>query len=131
MPHALEAVTEIFTWAGLGLGILFAGLALVAFVADGTWVPVRAVIERVEGRTLVRWFDDEGGVNEAVLSEAQEHEIGLKEMADIYARHGWANRMRLHRRSPIVRGLVLLAGVLLGVGILALAVSIIGLFLGG
>lgn len=131
MGNALDAIVEIFSWVGLGLGIGVAVLALIAFVIDGTWVPVRAVVERLGERTVVRWFDASGGVNEATLSDAQLHEIGTKDMADIYAREGSADRMRLHRRSPVVRGLTLLAGVLLGVGALALAASLVMLFVRG
>jgi hypothetical protein len=131
MGNALDAIVEIFSWVGLGLGAAVAVVALIAFLADGTWMPVRGVVERLGDRTVVRWFDADGGVNEAELSEAQLHEIGAKDMIDIYAREGRANRMRLHRRSPLVRGLVLLAGVFLAVGIAALAVSLVMLFVRG
>ena len=131
MGNALDAIVEIFSWVGLGLGAAVALLALIAYAADGTWVPVRAVVERLGERTVVRWFDGDGGVNEAALSEAQLHEVGARDMVDLWARVGHADRMRLHRRSPFVRGLTLLAGVLLGVGALALAVSLVMLFVRG
>jgi hypothetical protein len=131
VDHALDAVVEIFTWVGFGVGALVAGLALLAYLVDGTWVPVRVVVERDGEHPLVRWFDDDGDVNEAPLSEAQLHEIGAKNMVDAWSRLGSKDRMRLHRRSPVVRGLVLLASVFLGVGVLAVVSSIVLLFMRG
>jgi hypothetical protein len=131
MGNALDAIVEIFSWVGLGLGSAVGIVALFAFLADGTWMPVRAVVERLEDRTVVRWFDADGGVNEATLSEAQLHEIGTKDMADIWAKHGVPDCMRLHRRSHLARGLGLLAAVLIGVGAVALAVSLAMLFVRG
>lgn len=131
MPHALDAIAEIFTWVGFGIGALAAGLALVAYLVDGTWLPVRAVVERLEDRTVVRWFDTEGGVNEATLSEADLHEIGTKGMVDVWARLGTPDRMRLQRRSAVVRALVLVAGVFVGVGVVAVIGSLILLFARG
>lgn len=131
MGNALDAIVEIFSWVGLGLGVLVAILALISFLADGTWMPVRAVVEHLDDRTVVRWFDAEGGVNEAPLSEAQLHEIGAKDMADIWAKHGVPDRMRLHRRSHVVRGLAQLAGILIGIGLVALVVSLAMIFVRG
>lgn len=131
MGNALEAVVEIFSWVGLGVGAGVVVLALIALLADGTWAPARGVVERLGDRTVVRWFDADGGVNEATLSAAQVHEVGAKDMIDIYARVGHVGRMRLHRRSPLVRALLLLAGVFLGVGATALAVSLVLLFTAG
>jgi len=131
MGNALDAIVEIFSWVGLGLGALVGIFAVFALLADGSWMPVRAVVERLADRTVVRWFDADGGVNEATLSEAQLHEIGAKDMADIWAKHGVPDRMRLHRRSHLTRGLALLAAVLLGVGAVSLVVSLAMLFLRG
>ena len=57
MDAAIDAVVEIFTWVGFGAGALLAGIALVAYLLDGTWVPARAVVEdhrARHGRALVR-----------------------------------------------------------------------------
>lgn len=131
MDAVIDVVVEIFAWAGIGLGALFAGIALVLFLLDGTWVHVRAVVERVGTGHVVRWFDEAGGVNEAPISEDQHRELGGKDMADIYARRGMKNRMRLTPRSPSVRATALLGGGLLALGMLALVVSWILLFARG
>jgi hypothetical protein len=131
MNAALDAVIEIFTWIGFGAGALLAGIALIAYLFDGTWVPVRAVVEPTEHGKVVRWFDEDGGVNEAPLTHEQLAVVGDAGMYDIFARRGWSNRMRLTQRSPLVRSLTLLAAGLLGLGVVALATSSILLFARG
>ena len=131
MNAALDAVLEIFTWIGFGAGALLAGIALMAYLFDGTWVPVRAVVEPTEHGRVVRWFDENGGVNEAPLTHEQLEVVGEAGMYDIFARRGWNNRMRLTPRSPLVRSLALLAAGLIGLGVVALAASSILLFARG
>ena len=71
MDEAFDAVIEIFSWVGLGLGALLAGVALIIYLFDGTWLPVRAVVDESERGRVVRWFDEDGRVNEALLSHEQ------------------------------------------------------------
>ncbi|KTS02731.1 MULTISPECIES: hypothetical protein [Microbacterium] len=131
MSNALDAVIEIFTWVGLGGGTLLALLAVVLLLADGTWLPARAVVEEVDGGRVVRWFDDRGGVNEAPLSSHDDAKIGSADMADIFYRRGSAHRMRLTRASPVVRFVSLLAAGILGLGLVAFVLSIVVLFARG
>lgn len=131
MHTAVDAVVEIFTWVGFGMGALLAGIALVAYLMDGTWVPVRAVVEATENGTVVRWFDEDGGVNEAPLSHEQTAAVGTAGMYDIFARRGWNNRMRLTQHSPFVRAIALLAAGLIALGAVALVVSWVLLFVRG
>ena len=131
MHTAVDAVVEIFTWVGFGAGAVLAGIALVAYLFDGTWVPVRAVVEKTESGTVVRWFDEEGGVNEAALNHEQQHAVGGAGMYDIYARRGWNNRMRLTQHSPFVRSIAFLAAGLIALGAVALIVSWVLLFTRG
>ncbi|MDF2989691.1 MAG: leucyl-tRNA synthetase [Microbacterium sp.] len=131
MSNALDAVIEIFTWVGLGGGAVLALVAVVLLLADGTWVPVRAVVEDVDGGRVVRWFDDQGGVNEAPLSPHDDAKIGSADMADIFFRRGSVHRMRLTRSSPVVRFVSLLAAGILGLGVVAFILSIVVLFARG
>jgi hypothetical protein len=131
MEATVDAIVEIFAWAGFGLGAVVAGIALVLFLLDGTWVPVRAVVEVEDARRLVRWFDEQGEPNEAPLG-AQDHP-GLEagDMVDVYSRRGWRNRMRTTPGSPAVRGARALALGLLGLGVVALILSWVLLFVRG
>ena len=131
MPQVIDALAEIFSWVGFGLGALLAGIALIMYLFDGTWVPVKAVIEESPHGRVARWFDDEGGVGEAHLSHEQEHEIGDADMADVFVRRGSRNRMRLTQSSPAVRAVARLAVGLLALGLIALATSLIMLFVRG
>ena len=131
MHETIDALVEIFSWVGFGVGALLAALALLLRLLDGTWLPTRAVVETVPNGRVVRWFDDDGGVNEALLSHEQEHEIGAKDMADIFYRRGARNRMRLTHGSPAVRAVALLAVGLLALGVVALTVSLVLLFARG
>lgn len=132
MPdHAIDALAEIFSWVGLGLGALLAGIALVMYLLDGTWLPTRAVVEDTEHGRLVRWFDEDGGVNEAHLTHEQERAVGERDMADIFYRRGYRARMRLTQGSPAVRAVALLAGGLVALGVISLVASLVLLFVRG
>lgn len=129
--ETIDALVEIFSWVGFGVGALLAALALLLRLLDGTWLPARAVVETESDGRVVRWFDDDGGVNQALLTHEQEHAIGEKDMADIFYRRGARNRMRLTPRSPAVRAVALLAVGLLALGVIASVVSLILLFARG
>lgn len=131
MDAAFDAVVEIFSWVGFGLGILIGILALLLRLFDGTWLPVRAVIEDSENGRLVRWFDEDGEVNEARLSHDQDNTLAGKGMADIFYRRGYRNRMRLTPGSPVVRAVGLFGLGLIGFGIVMLIISWVLLFVRG
>jgi hypothetical protein len=131
MDAALDAVIEIFTWVGFGVGALLAGVALILYLVDGTWVPARGVVETVEHGKVVRWFDEDGGVNEAALDHEQLRAVGESGMCDLYTRRGWNNRMRFTRHSPLVRSVALLSAGLLALGVVGLITSSVLLFLRG
>ncbi|GAB3602623.1 hypothetical protein [Microbacterium aureliae] len=130
MDARVDGIVEIFSWIGFGAGALLAGVALVLYLFDGTWVPARAVLEDGPDGRLARWFDEDGGVNEAPLTHEQAHALAGKDMADVFHRRGARNRLRLTQGSPVVRGVALLAVGFLGLGALALTVSAISLFAG-
>ena len=131
MSEAVDALTEIFSWVGIGGGLLLALIALIMHLADGTWVQTRAVVEESPTGRLVRWFDDAGGVGEAHLTHEQEHRLGDVDMADVWVRTGSRDQARLTKGSPAVRAVALLAAGLLAVGLLAMVVSLVMLFVRG
>lgn len=128
---AFDAVLEIFSWVGFGVGAVLAGIALLMYLFDGTWMPARAVVEDAAGGRVVRWFDEGGGVNEAPLSHEQQKTLGDADMADIFYRRGAQNRMRLTRSSPAVRSVAFLATGFLGLGVVCLVASLVLLFIRG
>lgn len=128
MTNALEAVVEIFSWVGLGVGSLVGIIALVALLADGSWVRVRGFVEHEADGAVIRWFDEDGLANACPLSDAQVAHLAGADAADIWVRRGVTGRMRFTRHSPAVRAWTLLAAVLLAVGAAAVVVSIVLLF---
>lgn len=131
MSNVVDIVVELFTWVGLGVGVLLALAAVVLLLADGTWLPARAVVERVDDHRVVRWFDEHGGVNEAPLSSHDDARVGPADMTDIFYRRGSMHRMRLSASSPVVRFVALLAGGVLALGVGAFVISIVLLFTRG
>ena len=131
MEATLDAIVEIFAWTGFGLGALVGGIALILYFFDGTWMPVRAVFEDDDGRRLVRWFDDQGEPNEAPLGHGEHASLKPGDMVEVYARVGWRNRMRATPGSPAVRGARNLAVGLIGLGLAALVLSWVLLFVRG
>lgn len=131
MADVVGLIAEVFTWIGLLGAVGLAFLALVARVADGDWAPARAVVEHTEDGSVVRWFDDQGVVNEAPLGPHDLDKIGGRDMADIHYRVGWQNRMRLTHGSPAVRVFIRLSLLFAGVALLAYAVGWIALIVDG
>jgi len=131
VSQAIDALAEIFSWIGFGVGALLAGVALIMYLFDGTWLPVRAVVENGPNGRLVRWFDEDGGVGEAHLTHEQDHHIGDADMADVFVRRGSRNRMRLTQGSPAVRAVSRLAVGMLALGVVALVTSMVMLFVRG
>ncbi|WES64737.1 hypothetical protein P0L94_01395 [Microbacter sp. GSS18] len=126
MDPRVGHVVEIFSWIGFGVGALLAGIALVLYVTDGTWLPMRVMIEDDDaagGRTA-RWFSDRGGVGQAHLTDEQDAALAGRDSADVFVRSGARHRLRLTRHSRLVRGVAMLAGGFLGLGVVTAAVSI-------
>ncbi|GMM95426.1 MULTISPECIES: hypothetical protein [Microbacterium] len=130
MHGAVDTVAEIFAWLGFGVGTLVAGLALILYLVDGTWRPVRIVIDDAPEGRVARWFGDDG-VGQAVLTAEQEQAIGHDDTADAFARQGSRDRLRLTAHSPLVRAVTWFAVGFLGVGVVSLGVSIALIFVRG
>lgn len=123
-PHdVIGAVAEIFTWVGFGVGAILAGIALILYIADGTWLPAHGLIEDLPDGRVIRWIDDTETVNEARLSPHELAELDGRSEADLYYRRGWRGRMRLTRGSAVVRAVSLFAVGLIGFGVVALILS--------
>jgi len=128
MDAALDAILEIFSWVGLGSGVLVGLVALILWAVDGSWLPTRGVIDHEDDRTVVRWFDDAGGVGAATATHAEAERLAGESMADIWYRLGSRDRFRLTKRSPAVRATAWLAAGLALLGVVAFAASWILLF---
>ncbi|GAB3147425.1 hypothetical protein GCM10027058_06350 [Microbacterium neimengense] len=127
--HTVDVLLETFTWVGF-LGAVAVGVVwLILLLVDGTWTPAHAVIEPGESGRVAHWFTAEGGVGRAVLSDADEAHLAGADEADIYYRPGSDDRMRFVARSPLVRLTGWFTVGFLAVGTLALALSLVTMFL--
>ncbi|GAA1943735.1 hypothetical protein [Microbacterium aquimaris] len=130
MDGAVDTVAEIFAWLGFGLGALVSGVALILYLADGTWRPVHVVIDDAHGGRVARWFGDDG-VGQAMLSEEMLRELGDADTADVFARQGSRDRLRLTAHSPLVRAVTWFAVGFLAVGAASVTVSVVMIFVRG
>lgn len=121
-------MAEVFSVGGLVTGVLLLLAALVAKLFDGGWRATRAAVEVDEHGPFVRWLGDDGAVHEHGLTTAQFAGIGGEDWATVYFRRGAAHRMRIERNSAPVRVFRLLGGIVTGVGLLALILSFIVMF---
>ncbi|MCK9915353.1 MULTISPECIES: hypothetical protein [Microbacterium] len=126
----LDVLAELFTWVGFGIGALLAGVAVVAYLFDGTWMRVDAMLEREDGELVARWFASDGGVGRAVLHPHDAERLGDAAHAELFAREGSHHRVRLSGRSPLVSALGWFAAVFLALGVVAVAASMVLLFAG-
>lgn len=126
--HTVDVLLETFTWVGF-LGAVAVGVVwLILLVADGTWIPAHAVIEPGENGRVAHWFTAEGGVGRAVLSDAEEAHLAGADEAAIYYRAGTDDRMRFVARSPLVRLTGWFTVGMLAVGVLAVVLSLVTMF---
>ncbi len=131
MLVTIGVVLDVFTWIGLGAAALLGIIAVAMWAADGTWLPADAYVDHEDGVTTVRWFDVDGDANSAPAVGALASALAGADRTAIWYRHGWHGRMRLTRRAPQLRSVVVAALALLGVGLVAAAVSLLLLFAGG
>ena len=129
--NALDAVIEIFTWLGFGGAVLLGIVAVIVWVADGTWLPAEGLVDREDGATFVRWYDADGDANGVRLSDHEAAALAGVDRVDIWYRYGWRDRMRLTRRPPGLPAVAIAAAGLLALGVVALVVSWVLLFARG
>lgn len=131
MDTALDILLEVFSWLGLGAGVLLAAVAVILWAVDGTWLPADAIVDHEDDGTVVRWFDADGDANSAHASPAEAQHLAVADRTPIWYRHGWRGRMRLTRRAAGFRAVVWAAASMLALGVLALTASWILLFARG
>lgn len=129
--HALDALLETFTWVGFGAGILILLVALFARLIDGHWSPMHVIIEEGAHGRVAHWFAADGGVGAARLTPEQEKSLAGQDEADVFARDGVHDRIRLSKGSPAVRAFTILAVALIGVGLIASVGALVQLFMRG
>lgn len=123
MSHVLDILLEVFTWIGFGGALALALVIVIMWAADGSWLEADAIVDREGDETVVRWIDADGDANRAVASPADAATLEGVDAASIWYRHGWQGRMRLTRRPPGMRTVVLSAGGMLALGVVCLVIG--------
>ena len=131
MHAAFDAVVEIFSWVGFGAGALLAGIALVIYLFDGTWLPVRAVVERPSTAGSCAGSTRTAASTRRRSLTSRQHALGGEDMADIFYRRGCARPDAAHPAFPVRAVVALLAAGLIGLGVVALIASWVLLFARG
>ncbi len=126
--NALDAVVEIFSWLGFGVGLLLLIIAVILWAADGTWLPAEGWVDHDDSGATVRWYDGDGDANSAQLTPSEASAIGGRDRVPLWYRHGWRDRMRLTRRPPGLIPVLWAAGAAVALGVVALVVSWVLIF---
>ncbi|WP_308798613.1 hypothetical protein [Agromyces silvae] len=120
----LAIIVEVLSWVGLGIGVPLFIVALILRAADGRWHEVDVgIVERGAGEpVLARWFASDE-LHERELTADELEEVDDPDSATAYADS--TGRLRFDRHSAPARVFWVLSLVLLGVGVVALAGTIV------
>jgi hypothetical protein len=121
----LAIIVEVLSWVGLGAGIPLFVVALILRAVDGQWHEVEIeVVESTRGGqpAVARWFAEDE-LRERPLTRDERHAIRDPDSATGYA--GRNGRLRFERHSAPARVFWVLSLVLLGVGVVALAGTVV------
>ncbi|WP_213815564.1 hypothetical protein [Glaciihabitans sp. dw_435] len=127
----IELLAELFTW----IGFLAGGACLLTLVivraARGSWVETDAVLVDAPGSggTLVRWMTDEGTLHTAELTPDELADIKDPDALQIHYSRRSPDRMRIGSHTDGEKVLRVTGLVLVGLGVIAVIVSIITLFI--
>lgn len=127
----LELLAEVFTWIGFSVGVLALLIRLVVQAADGTWVRTQAVLIGESPRMRVRWIAHDGVIRERELDRSEQDQLGAADDPELYYQRRSPDRTRLESVSHAARILLIVGIIFFGVGIVATALSILLLVLGG
>ncbi|MCT9821010.1 hypothetical protein N3K63_12045 [Microbacterium sp. W1N] len=130
MDHALDAVLEIFSWIGFAGAAFFGALWLVLWAADGSWLPVQAIVDRDGEHPAVRWFGTDGA-HHAFLAPHDAATLDGADEATVWHRVGRPEQVRLTRRPPALDAVGWGAVGLAALGVVTLIGSWVVLFVRG
>ncbi|GLJ62191.1 hypothetical protein M1D46_14435 [Microbacterium sp. JZ70] len=123
--HVIGAITEIFSWIGFGAALVLGLIAIIARLADGTWVPVRAFVLSEQEPPILRWFTVGHTVGEAPLTPELRAAAGDADEVDVFTNPQRPGSVRLHQHSPLPRFLGWGAIAFGGLGVVSTIVQLI------
>jgi hypothetical protein len=120
-------IAEVFTWVGLVLGAVCLLALLIMRTFGGRWVEADALAVTESGETRLRWMSLHG-LHERSL-DPEDHRFADAAAVRLYYSQRNPSRIRFEPVGHGERTMWLLAWLLLGLGVLALVVSIVLIFI--
>jgi len=127
---AVGIIAEVLSWIGLGVGLPLLAVVFLVKVHDGAWVPHEVVIvEEEDGRARARWFAA-GDFRERPLRADESVHWRGREEADAFLSERHPGLMRFEPRRPLLHAFQVLGITLASVGMTAVILSVVLLFVG-
>ncbi|MFT2818265.1 hypothetical protein [Leifsonia sp. A12D58] len=123
----LENLAEILMWIGLVIGGLCLFGLLVMQVSAGRWLETDAVMVDGTGEPRLRWMSSEG-LHEHVIHENDHRDFESSDGIRVYYSARNPHRYRFERIGHGEKLMRMLTWLFLGIGMLALIVSIVLIF---
>jgi hypothetical protein len=120
-------MAEVFTWVGLGLGAVCLLVLLLVRTFGGRWIEADGLAVTESGETRLRWMSLQG-LHERLLDPADHHVTDPAAIRLFYSQRN-PSRIRFDAVGHGERTMRLLTWLLLGLGLLALVVSTILIFI--
>jgi hypothetical protein len=120
-------IAEVFTWVGLVLGGVCLLVVLVMRTVAGHWVEAHGLAVTESGETRLRWMSLHG-LHEQLL-DPDDHHFADPAAIRLYYSQRDPSRIRFEPVGHGERTMWLLARLLLGLGLVATAVSIVLIFI--
>jgi hypothetical protein len=121
-------LAELFSWIGLGLGLVFLVLWLIVRSVSGRWIETDAEVVNESGAACLRWMSIDG-LHERPISAADRDQLHDADRVRLFYSQHAPERIRFDRIGHGENTLRLLTGLLLGLGAVALVASIVVLFI--
>lgn len=125
--HLVEVLAEVFTWVGLGLGGLCFITLLIVQVSGGRWVETDVITIGEVGQERLRWMSADG-LHERLLDSGEAESLRHHPEHRLFYSRRDPSRIRFDAVGHGEKTLRLLSWLLLGIGAVALVVSIVLIF---
>ena len=120
----LGNLAELFSWIGLGLGVVFLVLWLIVRSVSGRWIETDAEVVNDSGAVCLRWMSRDG-LHERRLSAADHDQLHQADRVRLFYSQHAPDRIRFDRIGHGENTLRLLTGLLLGLGAVAFVASMV------
>jgi hypothetical protein len=121
-------LAELFTWIGLGAAVVCFLALLILRAVDGRWIETDAVVLQEAPEIRLRWMST-AGLHERLLSPHERHHVSGSEGLRVYYRERKPAHTRFEASGDGEKTLRLLGFLFLGIGVLALVISIVLVFI--